>query len=128
MTLSSNLRRRQRGMTIFGGFILFLIVAAMALLVVRVTPAYIENYTVKRVLGDLLEEDSMAHKAPQQVASNIRDRLKVSGVHDLKGKKIKVKRAGGVTKVSIDYVVRQPVVGNVDMLITFSDSVELVRR
>ena len=115
-------------MTVFGGLILFLIIAAVALLVVRITPAYIENYTVKRVLGDLLEDDSMAHRSPQEVASSLRNRLKVSGIHDLKGKNIKVKSAGGVTSVRIDYVVRKPVIGNIDALITFSDGVELVRR
>jgi hypothetical protein len=122
------MRRRQGGMTIFGGLILFLIIAAMTLVVVRIAPAYIENYTVKRVLGDLLEEDSMAHKPPQEVASNVRNRLKVSGIHDLKGKNIKVKRAGGVTSVRIEYVVRKPIVGNIDALLTFSDGVELVSR
>ena len=115
-------------MTVFGGFIMFLLIAAIALLIVRITPAYIENYNVKRVLGDLLEEDAMAHKAPQEISSSVRNRLRVSGIHDLKDKKIQVKREGGVTRVSIDYVVKKPVVGNLDVLITFSDSVELVRR
>lgn len=128
MTVSNNLRYRQRGMTVFGGFIMFLLIAAIALLIVRISPAYIEDYTVKRVLGDLLEDDAMAHKSPQEISNRIRTGLRGSGIHDLKGKKIQVKRAGGVTHVSVDYVVKKPIVGNIDVLITFSNSVELVKR
>jgi hypothetical protein len=115
-------------MTVFGGFILFLIVAAVALILLRVTPAYIENYTIKRILGDLVEESGMAHLESHEVRQSVVNRLKVSGIHNTKDKKITVKKAGGVTRVKVEYVVQEPIVGNVDVLISFSDSVELVRR
>lgn len=128
MTPSTNLPGRQRGITVFGGFLLLLVIAAFALIVIRVTPAYIENYNIKRVLGDMAEDSALAAKSPQEIVQSLHDRLRFSGVHELGDKKIKVRREGGKTHVSIDYEVRKPVVGNLAALITFSDKIEIVPR
>lgn len=128
MKPSNNNATRQQGMTVFGGLLLLLFIAAMALVVVRLAPAYIENFTVKRVLGDMLDDSTLAYQEPPRIAESVRTRLKASAVHDLKDKKISVKRSSGYTVVTIEYQVTKPIVGNLSALIDFSDSVELIAR
>ena len=115
-------------MTVFGGFLVVLIIAAVTLIVMRVTPAYVENFNIKRVLRDVAADSKIAQLPPFQVRQALDDRLKISGIHDRKGKTITVKREGGVTRIDIEYVVEKHLVANVDLLLRFHDTATLEPR
>ena len=125
---SSNVRNAQKGMTVFGGFLLVIFVGAIVLLVVKIAPVYLENYNIQRVLIDLVEDQATRNMPPHELKQQVRNRLKVSGIHNTKDMKIVAKRAGRGMLVEIDYVVRKPIVGNLDALMTFHNDVELVKR
>jgi len=115
-------------MTVLGGVILLMIISAMVMVVVRIAPAYIENYNVKRVLGDLLDNSEAARWSAEQARSAVSTQLKMSGVHDQSNMKIKVTKETRGTRIHVTYQVRKPVVGNLDALISFDDDVILVPR
>jgi len=120
--------KTQRGMTVFGGVILLMIISAVVLVVVRIAPAYIENYNVKRILGDLVDRSEVATWPAGKVRSTVASQLKISGVHDQQDMKIKVTKKGGGTLIRVTYRVRKPVVGNLDALVSFDDQVTLYPR
>ena len=115
----------QRGLTIFGGVLLLLFVSAIALLVIRLAPVYIENFTVKRVLGDIVDDGGLAYKEPYQVSQAVRERMRQSAIHDQKHMKVGVKRSAGTTIVTVDYTVLRPVVGNLSALMEFHERAEI---
>ena len=124
----TNMRHSQKGMTVFGGFLLLLIVGAVVLLVIKIAPVYLENYNVKRVLIDMVEDQGTRKMAPHELVQSVKNRLNVSGIHNTKDFKITAKRSGRGMLINVDYEVRKPVVGNLDALMTFHEDVELIRN
>lgn len=119
-------RRKQSGMTGTGWLVVLLIIGFFMMLVIKLAPVYMENYSVKTVLESLKEEPGITQKSAGEVREMIQRRLKVNGVYDMARDAIKIKKDGGVMNVEINYQVIKPMAGNVEVLITFSDSIRLV--
>jgi len=117
---------RQRGMTGTGWLLVLFLIGFFSLLTLKLAPVYMENYTVKTVLASLEQEPLITKKSVTEIRKMIRRRMKVNGIYEFDKDAIKITRKGGVTTVEIDYEVQKNVAGNVDLLIFFSDSVELV--
>jgi hypothetical protein len=118
-------RQRQQGLTIFGGVILLLFISAIALVIVRITPAYLENFTIKRIFNDLSHEHSLVSKEAYTVRNIIKDRLRQSGIHDQNGMKFGIKRSGSTLLVTLVYSVRRPIVGNLSAVMDFYEETKI---
>jgi len=119
-------QHRQRGMTGAGWLLVLFLIGFFSLLTLKLAPVYMENYTVKTVLASLEQEPLITKKSVTEIRKMIRRRMKVNGIYEFDKDAIKITRDGGVTTVEIDYEVQKNVAGNVDLLVFFSDSVELV--
>jgi len=119
-------QHRQRGMTGAGWLLVLFLIGFFSLLTIKLAPIYMENYTVKTVLASLEQEPLITKKSVGEIRKMIRRRMKVNGIYDFEKDAVKITRSGGVTKVEITYEVQKSVAGNVDLLVFFSDSVELV--
>ena len=118
-------------MTVFGGFLLLLLIAGVAILGIRIVPVYVENYNIQRVLIDMVDESKeLLAMDPHSLKVSIYSRLHVSGVHYAEASKMKIgiKRSENGRRITIDYLVKRPVVGNMEILMTFHNDVELVRH
>ena len=120
------MQHRQRGMTGAGWLLVLFLIGFFSLLTLKLAPLYMQNYTVKTVLASLEQEPLITKKSVTEIRKMIRRRMKVNGIYEFEKDAIKITRDGGVTTVEIDYEVQKNVAGNVDLLIFFSDSVELV--
>lgn len=118
-------QHRQQGLTIFGGVILLLFISSIALVVIRVTPAYFENFTIKRILNEISHEHNLVGQEPIQIRSVIKERLFQSGVHDQRDMKFGIKRAGSAVLVNLKYSVRKPIVGNLSAVMDFDERVTI---
>lgn len=96
------------------------------MLVVKLAPIYMEHYSVKTVLLSLKEEPLITHKSIGEVRKMIQRRLKVNGVYDMEDDAIKIKKESGKLSVDITYEVQKNMAGNVDVLVSFSDNIEIV--
>ena len=119
-------RHRQKGMTGTGWLAVLALIGFFAMLILRIGPIYMTHYSVKTVLLSLEEEPMITKKSAVEVKKMVQKRLKVNGVYDMNSKAIKVKRIGGVMTVDITYQEQQNMVGNLDILVSFSDQVKLV--
>lgn len=117
---------RQRGMTLTGWMTVIALILFFALLGMKIGPIYLENLTVKDVVESLKEEPLITKRSAAEVKSMIMKRLDINGVYDLKSDHVSVKKSPGIMKVSIDYQVQKNMVGNLDILVTFSDQIELI--
>jgi len=124
--IHQNMPRAQRGMTGLGWLTVIALVLFFALLIVKLVPSYIEHYEIKTVLHSLKEDPLVTHKSPQEIRKILRRRLKINSVYDMKPESIHIEKSSGVLRVEIAYEVRKPMFGNVDVVMTFDDKLELV--
>ncbi|MCB1860237.1 MAG: DUF4845 domain-containing protein [Gammaproteobacteria bacterium] len=119
-------KHRQGGMTGTGWLVVLALIGFFSMLVIKLAPVYMEHYSVKTVLESLKEEPLITQKSVGEIRTMIQRRLKVNGVYDMSNDAIKIKQEGGVTHVDVSYQVTRHMAGNVDVLLTFSDNIQLV--
>ena len=119
-------RHRQSGMTGTGWLVVLVIVGFFSMLVIKLAPIYLEHHSVKTVLESLKDEPKITQKTAGEVKKMIQRRLKVNSVYDMDKNAITISRDGGVMNVDITYQVTRHMIGNIDILLSFSDSVKLV--
>lgn len=117
---------RQRGMTLTGWMTVVALILFFALLGMKIGPIYLENLTVKDVVESLKEEPLITKRSTTEVKSMIMKRLDINGVYDLKSEHVTVKKSPGIMKVDVTYTVQKKMVGNIDILVYFSDQIELI--
>lgn len=117
---------RQRGMTLTGWMTVVALILFFALLGMKIGPIYLENLTVKDVVQSLKDEPLITKRSAIEVQKMIMKRLDINGVYDLKSEHVTVKKSPGIMKVDVTYTVQKKMVGNIDILVSFSDQIELI--
>ncbi len=117
--------RNQKGLTLIGFGIVLVLVLFFAYVGMRLVPLYLEYHAVVGAM-DRLQEDPMAGKlSPGAIRERIMRSLYVSYASDnINRNHIQVKRQDGV-QVRVAYEVRRPMVGNVDVIVSFDRTVTL---
>jgi hypothetical protein len=118
--------KKQRGMTGLGWLTVLFLIGFFVFLAFKLVPVYLEHHSVKSVLESLQEEPMITKQSAAQVRSMIIRRLNTNGVRDIGPKQIAISKKPGILNVTIAYDVRKDMVGNVDVLISFEDKVEMV--
>lgn len=118
--------KRQQGMTAIGWLIVLLLIAFFALLGMKIGPIYMENYTVKAVIKSMKQEPRITQESAIKVKDMVMRRLDINGVYDIKSSHVTVKKIPGLMTIEIKYKVQKPVIGNLDVVATFAEKLELV--
>jgi hypothetical protein len=117
--------KTQRGMTLTS----FLVVAAVvgfALYVgMKLFPMYQEYYSVKAALKGVSQEPGVAGMEPGQVQQMFFRRLYINYSENVKPENVKMKRINGGWDMQVNYEVRRPLVGNLDVVGKFETNQEL---
>ncbi|MCP4046518.1 MAG: DUF4845 domain-containing protein [Gammaproteobacteria bacterium] len=116
--------RKQGGLTLIGFIIVLSVVLFVAYLGMKIGPKYMEYYSVVSALNDMSKEPGNAKKAPVILRRNLRARLYVSYSSSVRDRHIKITRSNGV-RMRVAYEVREPIIGNLDVIMTFDKSVPL---
>ena len=117
--------RKQRGLTALGLLLVLMIFGFFVLLVIRLAPVYLEHMSVASSIKSLEQEVGIAEKTPQEVRSMLTRRLDVNDVDNFDYKLIEIKNEKGKLRISLDYEVRVPMIGNVDAIVSFSERTEI---
>ena len=119
---------RQRGMTPIGWILVFLLIAFFALIALKLTPIYIESFTVGSVIADLKDEPGIGSMTSREITSLIHKRFDVNSVTGVSTDDVYVEKLGGTMTISAEYEVRKSMLGNVDIVVSFNKSVEVDAR
>ena len=117
---------KQFGMTGMGWLTILFLIGFFALLTFKLAPIYLENYSVKGILKSFKEEPLITKKSKADIRKMFMARLITNGIRDIKKDKIKIEKKPGILKIGIAYFVQKPMVGNIDVIVTFSHEIELV--
>ena len=118
--------KAQHGMTAVGWLIVLGILSFFVLLVLRLAPGYLEFYKVKSVIESLKDEPYIGNKSPAEIRSLLQRRIDVNAIDSVQAKDIKIEQLNGKTNIGAHYEVRVPVLGNVDAVSKFDESIEVV--
>ncbi len=117
--------RKQEGMTIIGFIFVLGLVVFVVYLGLRITPIYLEYYSVVSAMNGVASERGSAQFSPYDIKARVLNRLYVSYTdQNVKEEHIKVVRRDGV-HLRIVYEVRKPVIGNLDVVASFDRMVRL---
>jgi hypothetical protein len=120
---NSNIHK-QGGLTVVGFIIVLSIALFVAFLGMKIAPLYMEYYAVVKAMNQMSEEKGTARMSPVKLRRNLRARLYVSYSSNVEDKHIKVSRSDGV-RMRVAYEVREPILGNLDVIVSFNHSVRL---
>ena len=116
--------RKQGGLTLIGFVLTLAALIFVAYLGMKIVPIYINYYSVIRAMDGMSEQPGLSRKTPMQIRDALYDRLWVSYMDDLTDKNVKITRSNGVN-VRVVYHVREPIIGNLDIIVSFDRSVKL---
>ena len=117
-----SLKQSQRGLTMFGFLFVAIILIAIAMLAMKLVPAYIEFFSVKKVLSAMGQESGLKSMSNAEIRSDFSRRAGASYVTVVKGDDISINRNSGSPVVSAEYQFRTKLVGNVSLVVDFAAS------
>jgi hypothetical protein len=114
-------------MTMLSFLILVFLVGGAVLFAFRLVPHYYEYYLVKSAM-DRLKEEPPAEVVVQKLAESLDNQLYIDNVRGVKREDIQIRPVADGYEVKLDYEVREPLVGNLDAILTFDHQVVIPRR
>ncbi len=117
---------KQRGLTFISWLVILVVLGFMVMVGIKITPVYLEHYSIKGSLESLKHEPLISRKPVADIRKMLYRRLEINSITTLSKDEISIKRSGGVTTISISYEERRPVFGNLSLVMTFNDSIELI--
>ena len=119
-------RHSQAGITALGFLILAALVGVVGLAAVKVTPMYIKNMRMTRVLDDVAKEVSNQNATPQSIRNELTRRFIVEDIR-LGADELKIAPSKNGYSLSVQYEERASYIADIYLLIAYDKQVEIAR-
>lgn len=114
--------KKQLGATMLGMMFVATALVFLALIAMKVFPAYQEYYSVKTVLA-ALNKEPLSSMSKKEIQESFNKRADTSYVTVVTGTDLTIeKNSAGETVASVEYQVIKPLFGNISLLIDFSSA------
>lgn len=117
-------KNKQKGLTGVSIMAILVVVAFATVILLKIMPIYFDSFKVGDVVSSLKEERGLGDKTINEITTMILKRLDVNMVSDVTKEHIFVEKIKNDIFVDIEYEVRKPMFGNLDVIISFKKSVE----
>lgn len=117
--------KKQQGMSFISILVIIAVAGFFIMIGLKIIPSYIQHYSIKKVLLSLEHEHGMDKKSPAEIRKLLTRRFKINNVYDFDKKNIRFTKKKDGMEVRIAYEVREDILGNVDIVLTFDDHVTL---
>ncbi len=116
----------QRGVTGITMMLIVALIAFFSLIAIRLFPVYLEHFKVSSHLENLVTEAGANKLTDKQIRRTLAKRFDIDDVEHVRPEDIFIEHPDrNTTIIAIEYEVRTPAFGNVDMVISFVDEVEI---
>ena len=112
--------KSQRGITLMGMLIVSVVIVLIAIGGLKIAPAYIEYFKVKKAVTAIAQTNAGGTVADVRRAFDMR--AAVDDIDVITGKDLEVTKEGNELVVSFAYPKRIPMFGNVSVVIDFAGS------
>ncbi|PCJ32644.1 MAG: DUF4845 domain-containing protein [Gammaproteobacteria bacterium] len=113
------MKNKQAGMTLISWVIVLAIIAFFATIAIRLIPMYQEYYGVVHIMKGMEEEVKNSDLTKAQANLLLMRRFNTGYISSVKKEHIEIgrgKHRPSVTKIAIDYEVRVPFMGQIDLI------------
>ncbi len=115
-------RRQQSGMTLVGMVLWGVVIVFVALVAMKLVPAYAEFITIKKILTDIGSEAGLKDMSNAEIRDRFARRAMVDNISTVTPADLRISREGGKIVVSVEYTFQTPLVANISLLADFSAS------
>jgi hypothetical protein len=119
-------RHAQAGMTVLGFLILAVLVGAVGLAVLKVTPMYLKNMRMSQILEDVETELGGQGATPVSIRQEFGKRFAIEDV-SLSTNAVKITQSKNGYTVRVQYEERAPYIADIYLLVAFDKQVEIQR-
>ncbi len=119
-----NPKSRQRGVTMWGMFMISLMVVFFALLLFKLLPPYLQDLKVKTAL-DSVEEQARSGMSNPEIMTALRKRFDIDDIEHVELSDITIQRRGNFKVINIEYEAVVHLVLNISALMDFEHSAEV---
>ena len=113
---------KQRGVSMFGFLLIAIVVIMFAMLAMKLVPAYVEYFSVKKILNAMGQDSETKAMSNADIRNSFAKRAEVGYVTVVKPEDLDVDRSGGKVVISTEYEYRTPLVGNISLIVDFKAS------
>lgn len=121
------MKRNQSGITLIGFVIVLAVVGFAAYIGMKLFPMYEEYYSLKMAAKGLADEPGSANMDPAKLQDLLFRRLDINYSESVKPQDVKFKRIDAGWNMHVQYEVRKPLVGNLDVVGKFEVSQDITR-
>ncbi|WP_374011804.1 DUF4845 domain-containing protein [Pseudoxanthomonas koreensis] len=122
------MKRKQGGLSLVGFLMVLAVVGFAAYIGMKLFPMYQEYYSVRTAMKSLASEPGVADMDPSKVQDLFFRRLYINYSENVKPQNVKFERTDGGWRMKVNYEVRKPLVGNLDVVGRFGTTQDLTRR
>jgi hypothetical protein len=118
--------RRTNGLTLIGFLIVLVVTLFFVYAGMRLVPMYLEYHALTNAMSQLEDNPASANMSPGQIKSKIKRTLWASyASNNIKPEHMRISKTTGGVKVRVAYEIREPFLGNIDLIGKFDRSVIL---
>lgn len=116
--------QKQRGLTLISLIFLLGIIGFFVLLILKISPIYLNHSKVVNALAALEESENLTSMTRQEIQSSLDKRFNMNYVEHVTRDDINIVAQPGYVRVNIDYDRIEPILGNLSVLVEFHEELE----
>ena len=113
---------RQRGMSFLGIFLILAVCGFILLLGLKIVPAYLEYFTIKKIIGTMKTSDEVRTGTVADIRKSFDKRVSADYVETVKSDDLEISKDGNETVVTAAWTHRIPLFARHTLMIEFSTS------
>ena len=119
-------KQKQKGLSPIGVLFMVCTFAFVLLLFFKLSPFYMDYWTLRTVFSDVGAIPNVTKQPNSEITKILAKRLIINSFRDFSAQRDSyIERDGGVLTMGFEYEVREHMIGNIDVVLSFSHAVEL---
>jgi hypothetical protein len=116
--------RKQSGLGMFGMLILCIVLVIGAVGGMKVVPAYLEYFNIKKAVTGIVQSGEARKSTPAEIRQAFERRRAIDDFESVTGKDLEITKSGNDVVISFAYPRRIPLFANVSLVIDFASTTQ----
>ena len=112
--------KNQKGEGAWGIFLIVVVISVIALLLIKLSPSYIEYWSVKKVIGAMASDPELENMSVKDMRASFDKRASIDYITSIKGEDLDIAKDSGGAVVSAAYEIKIPLFANISACLQFS--------
>jgi hypothetical protein len=117
--MSYRTMKNQQGFNTIGLLMWVSVIIIVAIMGMRLIPAYMEHATIQRTLNALASETEVSEKSTKEIRQSFNKYAQIDNIKVVSGRDLKFKRKKEKLTIEVTYSVKTPLFANVSLFIDF---------